>query len=119
MPRVFIINEPLQLSPISGEYERIFNFKAARRFGDLRHLLPRGPLLITPGIMLNTLNHHLRDFTNNDYLLLVGNLLAVAAAVTVASQRTGGPVRMLVWRGELRDYDEVILPFTRKENPDD
>lgn len=54
--------------------------------------------------MLRQLKSQLRDFGAEDYLLLVGDPIAMALAVNVAAQQNNGRVKLLKWSKRHEGY---------------
>ena len=84
------------------------NLAKATRFGELEALLPRNiTITMQPDSILAELRRRLREFTSDDYLLLTGDPLAIALAVTAAGAANEGIVTVLKWDRELGDYYPV------------
>ena len=62
--------------------------------------------------MLLRLRSFLKDFTDNDYILPVGDIVAVAAAAMMASHYNAGRVRILSWDKVARQYLPIQLSLT-------
>lgn len=103
-PRVFVVNEPLQRAPNGDGWVKKMNLGPAREHGDLVHLLPAGQLPDDPAPSIEALQRGLSSYTAEDVLLLVGDMRAIAWAAAIASSRTNGLLRMLVWSSEGRHY---------------
>jgi hypothetical protein len=100
-PFVYVVQEPVGRR-IDGSEKATMNLAPAERFGALRYVLPRGSddgLMRDLDGVIDDLKVGLVGFTQEDYLLPVGNPLFILAAGAVAVQETGGPVRVLIWRG--------------------
>jgi N-acetyl-beta-hexosaminidase len=56
----------------------------------------------------------LRDFSDDDYLLLIGNPVFIGWATAIAAAYNEGRVNLLMWSGKEKGYREVkaILPVT-------
>ncbi len=88
------------------------NVFRARRYGDLTALLPPGhQVVLSPGPMLFRLRKELNSFTDEDYLLLMGDPIAIGAAVAIAAQANNGLVKCLKWDRQEEDYYVVELDF--------
>lgn len=99
-PRVFVIQQ------------QKYNFAPATRFGELRFLLPENAqMLVTPQPITRKLWMELKDFNDNDAILLVGDPVAIGSTVAIAAQVNQGRVKVLKWDNQLRDYFVVQLSF--------
>jgi len=93
------------------------NILPAEDFGDLEVLLPPGNIVLSPVPTIKKLRDKLKDFGDNDYLLLIGDPAAIGIACMVASDTNGGKVNMLKWdRQELRYYPVTVDLFHERRN---
>ena len=86
------------------------NVRSAEKFGDLKVVLPDNrQIVLSSGPLTFKLKHALKDFNDNDYLLLMGDPAIIALAGAVASDVNGGRFKVLKWdRDEKRYYDIEI-----------
>ena len=86
------------------------NIRSAEKFGDLKVVLPDNKqIVLSSGPLTFKLKHALKDFNDNDYLLLMGDPAIIALAGAVASDVNGGKFKVLKWdRDEKRYYDIEI-----------
>lgn len=108
-PRVFICNEPLRRNATTGDMERTISFDSATEYGVLVFLLPPGPLPGSPQAVIATLHAGLADFTQDDFLLPIGDTRAIAWAAAIAADKTGGPLKLLHWQRNQHRYDPVVV----------
>ena len=94
------------------------NVRSAEKFGDLKVVLPDNKqIVLSSGPLTFKLKHALKDFNDNDYLLLMGDPAIIAVAGAVASDVNGGKFKVLKWdRDEKRYYDIEIDLRGRNEN---
>ena len=86
------------------------NIRSAEKFGDLKVVLPDNKqIVLSSGPLTFKLKHELKDFNDNDYLLLMGDPAIIALAGAVASDINGGKFKVLKWdRDEKKYYDIEI-----------
>jgi folate-dependent tRNA-U54 methylase TrmFO/GidA len=86
------------------------NIRSAEKFGDLKVVLPDNrQIVLSSGPLTFKLRHELKDFNDNDYLLLMGDPAIIAVAGAVVSEVNGGKFKVLKWdRDEKRYYDIEI-----------
>lgn len=85
-PRVFVVQESA------------LNLVRATKFGELVPLLPgRLNITMSPAPVLRELKAKLKDFGDADYLLPVGDPVAIGLAFTVAAEVNRGKLRVLKW----------------------
>jgi hypothetical protein len=77
---------------------RRLDFSAAEQYGKLRFLLPEDASPFMPKMHLEALKTGLRDFTDKDFLLLVGSPCFIAWAFHYAAMRCPGGVNLLQWQ---------------------
>jgi hypothetical protein len=106
-PRVFVVNEPLKHNKDSDRSERMINLEPAQEYGTLVHLLPAGRLSEATHPMVLALREQLSDFSDNDYLLPVGDPVAICLAAAFAAAANEGRVKYLRWRRGPRCYAVV------------
>ena len=72
------------------------NFIPAEKFGEAKYLLVgRQSSLAVP--VIRKLRRELRNFTDEDYLLLVGDPVAIGVATALAARQNRGRVKVLKW----------------------
>jgi len=86
------------------------NIRSAEKFGDLKVVLPDNKqIVLSSGPLTFKLKHALKDFNDNDYLLLMGDPAIIAVAGAVVSNVNGGKFKVLKWdRDEKKYYDIEI-----------
>ena len=86
------------------------NIRSAEKFGDLKVVLPDNKqIVLSSGPLTFKLKHALKDFNDNDYLLLMGDPAIIAVAGAVVSDVNGGKFKVLKWdRDEKKYYDIEI-----------
>jgi hypothetical protein len=82
-----------------------FNLLPAAEYGELQVLLPSGQVMMATAPTISLLRRALREFSNDDYLLAIGDPIAIGLATAIAAGFNGGKIRMLKWdRQEHRYY---------------
>lgn len=104
MSRVFVVNEPTEPDPDTGLRRRKLDLTPATAFGDLVFLTPPGNPPLDPEAILPNMREKLRDFCEDDYLLLVGHPTLIAWASILAARANGGRIQTLIWRGRSSSY---------------
>ncbi len=95
MAKVYIVQENPNVNVIG-----------AGRFGELIPMLPPGrQITLSPAPVIRLLSNKLREFSDDDFLLAMGDPVAIAIASMVAGEVNNGKVNMLKWdRREYRYY---------------
>lgn len=104
MSRVFVVQNQHHFDNRTSQLVPKFNFETAYAYGDLKFLLsPTAAPFQLDGI-IQQLHENLADFSEDDYLLLVGNPVLIGITVAIAADSTGGNVKMLQWNGKEQRY---------------
>lgn len=61
--------------------------------------------------MLQQFHEGLRDFSDQDFLILVGDPVAMTIAVNVAAEVNEGRVKLLKWSRKYTDYVPIEVDF--------
>ena len=87
-----------------------YNVRSAEKFGDLKIMLPdRKLMILASGPLTFELQKHLKDFNDNDYLLLIGDPAIIGLCCAIASDFNNGKFKVLKWdRNDKRYYDLEI-----------
>ena len=95
------------------------NILPASVFGDIKALLPPGSqVTFSSGQVCKQLMCDLAKFTDEDYLLLIGDPVAIGIAVAVASHWNQGRVKMLKWDRQERQYYPISINLYKKGESD-
>lgn len=105
---VFILQDHKKTNPNTGELEAKFDISPAYEYGEVQYLLDSQ---FSPfwGISnaLEILHSKLKDFTNDDFLLLTGSPVFLGLATAIAADYNGGSVNFLQWSGSQKKYIRV------------
>lgn len=91
-----------------GLVERFPSVHRAERFGKIEYLLSPSASPFTADLVIGDLHQKLKDFSDEDHLLLIGNPILIGMAVSIAAHYNSGRVRFLQWSGKHSDYTEVV-----------
>jgi len=88
-----------------------FDTSQAEAFGEIKVMLPssRNQFDLSDEFICQTLVMELEDFTEEDYLLLMGTPRAMAAAAAIAADNTDGMVQVLNWDKHTKRYVVSVL----------
>jgi len=87
-----------------------YNVRSAEKFGDLKIMLPdRKQMVLATGPISQKLMQELKDFNDNDYLLLIGDPAIIAVCGAIAADVNYGRFKVLKWdRNDKKYYDLEI-----------
>lgn len=96
------------------------NLAQATRFGELAALLPeRTNITLSPQPVVRELQVQLKNFSDDDHLLLLGDPLAIALAFSAAAAANGGRVSVLKWDKGLDNYYQVKVDVYDRRAPEE
>ena len=87
-----------------------YNVRSAEKFGELTVMLPDNKqMILASGPLTFKLQQELKDFSDDDYLLLIGDPAIIAVCGAIVAKNNGGRFKVLKWdRNEKRYYDLEI-----------
>ena len=110
MGRVFAPQQPMRYDRDMGAMVPSMDLSPAAEYGELvvmLHLIGKDALLMSVPVV-RRIREVLRDFSDEDYLLAVGDPGAIAVAGAVAAEMNRGRFRILKWDGRNHRYLDVL-----------
>lgn len=107
MSKVFVVTEPITYK--DGRPEPAFDISPALKYGDIIVLTKHNHSMFASVPMVKHLREQLKDYSDNDYILPVGDPVTIAAVAAVASDINQGFFRMLKWDKRQRSYYVVDI----------
>lgn len=104
--KVFIVQRP-SFRTADGSWADKYDLTPAEHFGTPVEVLPRGNVPKQLEVTLTRLRVALKEYRDGDYILAVGDPIAIGLAVAIACHNNGGRVNLLKWdriRQEYRAY---------------
>ena len=93
------------------------NVRSAEKFGDLKVVLPDNrQIVLSSGPLTFKLQQELKDFNDEDYLLLMGDPAIIAVAGAVVSDVNGGRFKVLKWDRDEKSYYDIEIDLRGKRN---
>lgn len=83
----------------------------AMKFGAFKVLLPPGDVILSPDRCVSTLRKALKTFSDDDYILPIGDPAGMMVACHVAAEANRGVVNILRWVKRQNDYVPIKLDF--------
>lgn len=110
---VWVTNEPYHRVE-NGAMQAKFNLTPAAAFGTLEILIPAGNSLISSVPTVRILREKLKDFSDNDYLLPVGDPAVMMAAGAIAAEVNHGRIKLLRWDRIQQQYIVIQIDTSGK-----
>jgi len=81
------------------------NILGARDYGEFKFLLPElSQIIFSPGPLIFKLRQGLKNFNEDDYLLLTGDPAIIGVACSIVSDITNGKYKLLKWDKQESKY---------------
>lgn len=107
MSKVYVVQEALKR--VGDVFVPQFDLSPAAKYGTVETLLPYGQLSMAPVPMLHALRQKLSNYCDDDWILPVGDPVAIMAAAMIAASYNRGRIRVLKWDARERMYLGVEL----------
>lgn len=115
MSRVYVPQRVMRwTSPSDHTLVPVHDLAPAERYGELVFLVPNGPVMVAATPMMRVIREKMRGFTDDDYVVALGDPAAIAAAVMVAGKYNHGRVRLLRWDRKMGDYMVLQLDINER-----
>ena len=96
------------------------NIIGASKYGEFKFLLPEfSQIIFSPGPLVYKLRQGLKDFNENDYLLLTGDPAIIGVACSIVSDMTNGKYNLLKWDKQEKQYYPIEINLYEKGKIDD
>ena len=96
------------------------NIMGASSYGKFKFLLPEfSQMIFSPGPLIYKLRKGLKDFKEDDYLLLTGDPAIIGVACSIVSDITNGKFNLLKWDKQERKYYPIEINLYEKGEIDD
>lgn len=112
---VWAVQNPLQKK--GNRVKPRYDLSAAGLYGPIQTLLRPDQKPFQSKQIIDTLYIKLKDFSDEDFIICIGNPILLALAVNVAFDINEGRANLLQWNRDLKEYDLVRadLGFTSDE----
>ena len=96
------------------------NIIGASQYGKFKFLLPElSQIIFSPGPLIYKLRQGLKNFCEEDYLLLTGDPAIIGVACSIVSDITNGKFNLLKWDKQERKYYPIEINLHEKGKIDD
>lgn len=109
MPKVYIVQEVSRWDAATKTMVPIMDFRNVLPYGEPVICLPGGNLALAPGPTIDSLRDKLRNFTDDDYIVSVGDPSAIFMAAMIVGERNNGRVKLLKWDKRSSCYIKVEI----------
>lgn len=109
MSRVFVVQNQHCWDREARAFVPKYDLSSAHQFGDMIELLSPTAAPFNPDPIIDELHAKLADFTDDDFILCIGNPLLLAWAFAIAAAANNGSAKALQWSGKERRYLPVSV----------
>ena len=96
------------------------NIMGASKYGEFKFLLPElSQMIFSPGPLIFKLRNFLKNFKQDDYLLLTGDPAIIGVACSIVSDMTNGKYNLLKWDKQERQYYPIEINLYEKGEIDE
>ncbi len=96
------------------------NIIGAQKYGKFKFLLPEfSQMIFSPGPLIFKLRQGLKDFKEEDHLLLTGDPALIGVACSIVSDITNGKYNLLKWDKQERKYYPISINLYEKGEIDE
>jgi hypothetical protein len=82
-----------------------YNILGAQKYGQIVTMLPeKSQIILSPGPLIQKLRGMLKDYTENDYLLLSGDPAIIGVTCSIVCDITNGKFNLLKWDRQEKTY---------------
>lgn len=102
---VYVVQEQIVFDGRTGQNTPRFpTIEKAKVFGDLKYILEPNAHPFNQEAILGKFHASLVNFSDDDYLILVGNPILLGMATSIAANYNSGRVKFLQWSGRGERY---------------
>ena len=96
------------------------NIMGAAEYGTFKFLLPElSQIIFSPGPLIFKLRKGLKDYSQQDFLLLTGDPAIIGVACSIVSDITNGKYKLLKWDKQERKYYPIKINLHEKGEIDE
>ena len=96
------------------------NIMSASKYGKFKFLLPEfSQIIFSPVPLIFKLRTLLKNYKQEDYLLLTGDPAIIGVACSIVSQLTNGKYNLLKWDKQERQYYPITINLNEKGEIDE
>jgi len=108
MATVFVVQEATRRDEATGQFVPV-DISPAAEYGDIEILFPNSRALLTPWPHIEAARRKLCHFSDDDYLLPIGDMVNIMVAGALAAEFNRGRLKVLRWDGRINRYIPLVL----------
>lgn len=115
---VYAVQSPRRRDPTTGTMVPKYDLGPAEEHGQLEELLSPTAKPFNPKPIIEELYVKLENFSDDDFIICIGNPILLSLAVSIAADINRGRVRLLQWHGHKNRYIPVDIDMGFTSAPD-
>lgn len=111
---VYVPQMPMRFNDLTKELEPLFNLGPAAVLGEIEYIFPTNDknAMLLPQQAVNKARHALRNYSDEDYILPVGDPAAIGMVAATAAYFNNGRIKMLKWDRSSSQYITLSMNIT-------
>lgn len=109
MTKVYAPQVPSRFDAQLKEWVPIMNLDSAKKFGDLEIMLPPDGGRLAPNIIAQIIAKRMQEITPQDWLLAIGDPLAIGVMMIHAAHQLNGELHILRWDKRSGYYEQLTV----------
>lgn len=109
MSRVFVPQVPSRFDVSVQLWVPTVNLSPAEQYGEVVIMLPPDAARLHVAPLVTAMRERMEDFTEQDYIVAVGDPSLIAAAAVIATHKAHGKLRILKWDRMRAQYIPVEM----------
>lgn len=106
---VFVVQQQMRFDQNRKELvPRFTSINKALKWGRIEFVLSPSAHPFNPDTVLGDIHEKLSGFSDDDYLLLIGNPALIGMVTAIAAHYNSGTVKFLQWSGRHNEYTEIV-----------
>lgn len=112
MNKVYAVCEPTRM--VAGVEKKAMDLAPAAEYGQVEILMPHSQSMLAPVPTVRVLKEKLETFSDDDYILPVGDPALISTVAIVAAHKNNGRVKFLKWDKRLQRYLVIQIDLSGK-----
>ena len=112
MSKVYVVQSTRKRDQRDGSFKPKFDLEPAKTWGELVELVSPTAKPFNAQVLIDEMREKLKDFSDEDYLLPIGNVTIISMAVTLAQEQNNGRVKLLQWSGTNQSHVSIQCDFS-------
>lgn len=109
MTKVYLTQRPTFRNQATGQFQDKFDLTPALKYGEIVEILRPGNISADHQYVMETILQKLKNFKSEDFMLALGDPVAMCAAACIALDYTNGFLQILKWDKHRLEYVPYVI----------